>query len=289
MIGRLSIIGVGLIGGSIARAARTKGLAQCIVGSDSDPGNLQKALETGVIDIGSADPEEAATDADLVVIAVPVGAMEAVLRKLKPAWSERTVYTDAGSTKGNVITAAERVFGAFPGNFVPGHPIAGAERSGVEAAIADLYEGKRVILTPVSNSRSDAVRQVEAFWLALGAKVSCMELAHHDEVLAATSHLPHVLAFVLTEMLGRKDEQREIFQYAAGGFRDFTRIASSDPKMWLDICLANGREIVPLIGQYQEALQRTAELISKGRSEELYALFSGAREARQRFLDQLEK
>jgi prephenate dehydrogenase len=289
MIRCLCVIGVGLIGGSIARAVRAKGLARRVVGADSDLGNLQRALEAGVIDAASKNPAEAASEAELVVIAVPVGAIEGILWSLKPAWSDWIVYTDAGSIKRDVIAAAARVFGAVPANFVPGHPIAGAERSGVEAAMADLYEGKRVILTPVSNTRADAVRRIEEFWGALGAKVSCMEPGHHDEVLAATSHLPHVLAFVLTEMLGRKDEQREIFQYAAGGFRDFTRIASSDPRMWLDICLANGREIVPLIGQYQEALQRTAELISEGRSEELYALFFGAREARQRFLDQLEK
>jgi prephenate dehydrogenase len=289
MIDRLCIIGVGLIGGSIARAARAKGLVRKVVGVDTDGGNLERALESGVIDTVSKTVAQGAAEADLVMVAAPVGAVENIFRELRAVWSEGAVYTDAGSTKCNVIAAAKRVFGAVPANFVPGHPIAGAERSGVAASKADLFEGKRVILTPLPDTRPDAVRRVEEFWRALDAKVSRMEPAHHDEVFAATSHLPHVLAFVLTEMLGRKDEQLEIFQYAAGGFRDFTRIASSDPKMWLDICLANGREIVPLIEQYREALRRAAELIAEGRAEELYALFANAREARQRFLDQLEK
>lgn len=285
----LCIIGVGLIGGSVARAARARGLARSITGIDANPVNLRSALESGVIDAALPGVTEAVADADFVMIAAPVGSTEGILRELQPVWSERAVYTDAGSTKRDVVVAAERVFGRIPVNFVPGHPIAGAERSGVEAAKADLYEGKRVILTPLVHTDSAATARVEAFWRDIGARVSQMEPGHHDEVLAATSHLPHVLAFVLTDMLGRKDEQREIFQYAAGGFRDFTRIASSDPRMWLDICLANRREIVPLIEQYREALRRAADMMAAGRAEELYALFNDARDARQRFLDQLEK
>lgn len=289
MIERLCVIGVGLIGGSIARAARAQGWARMVIGVDANAGNLRKALDLGVIDVACESVADGVAACDLVVIATPVGSVETLLRQLKPVWSEHTIYTDVGSTKCDVIAAAERVFGTVPSNFVPGHPIAGAERSGVEAAQADLYQGKRVILTPLPDTRPEAVWRVEELWRALGAKVSRMEPAHHDEVLAATSHLPHVLAFVLTEMLGRKDEQQEIFQYAAGGFRDFTRIASSDPKMWLDICLANGREIVPLIEQYREALRRAADLIANRSADELLALFAHARQARQRFLDQLEK
>lgn len=289
MIERLCIIGVGLIGGSIARGVRAKGLAQVLVGVDADPANLTAALAQGVIDAGQSSPAAGAADADLVVIAVPVGAVEAVLRELKPTWSERTVYTDAGSTKCDVISAAERVFGNVPANFVPGHPIAGAEQSGVDASKADLYNGKRVILTPVDNTAAAALERVESLWTGLGGRIARMDPHHHDEVLAATSHLPHVLAFVLTDMLGRKDQQQDIFQYAAGGFRDFTRIASSDPRMWRDICLANRRKIVPLIEEYRESLARAAELIATGSADELRTLFSDARAARQRFLDQLEK
>jgi len=171
---------------------------------------------------------------------------------------------------------------------VPGHPITGAERSGAMAAEAGLFENRRVILTPVAATGPEPLERVSAMWRSVGAAVTCMDPGHHDQVLAATSHLPHVLAFVLTEMLGRKDEQQEIFQYAAGGFRDFTRIASSDPRMWRDICLANTREIVPLIEQYREALRMAARLMRQGDAEDLLQLFSAARSARQRFLDQLE-
>jgi prephenate dehydrogenase len=172
---------------------------------------------------------------------------------------------------------------------VPGHPIAGAERSGVGAASAELYRGKRVILTPMEGvTDSAAVEQVARFWEALGARVSCMDPAHHDEVLAATSHLPHVLAYALTHMLGRQDEQQEIFRYAAGGFRDFTRIASSDPRMWRDICVANRAQIVPLLERYRDELDRLSQLMAQGEAADLFDYFTEARGARQRFLDQLE-
>lgn len=286
---RLGIIGVGLIGGSIACGARAAGGVGGVAGVDADAANLREALDSGVVDFAYDDIAAGAADCDLVVIATPVGAIEAVLRALRPVWSDRAVYTDVGSTKGNVIAAAERVFGQVPSNFVPGHPIAGAERSGVGAARPDLYAGKRVILTPLPETRPAAVDAVETLWRCLGARVSHMAPDHHDEVLAATSHLPHVLAFALTAMLGRKDEQDEIFQYAAGGFRDFTRIASSDPKMWRDICLANGGEILALLRRFREQLRAVESLIEQRSADELFALFTEARDARQRFLDQLEK
>ncbi len=289
MIQRLCIIGVGLIGGSVAKAARKYGLCRQIVGVDSDGGNLQDAKRGGVIDTALADVAEGAANADMVMIATPVGAYKTVFRALRPVWSQQAVYTDAGSTKQSVIEAARSLFGEVPPNFVPGHPIAGAERSGVEAAVDDLYAGKRVILTPLPETDGDALARVKGFWSALGAEVSCMEPGHHDEVLAATSHLPHVLAFTLTHMLGRMDEQQEIFRYAAGGFRDFTRIASSDPKMWLDICLANREQIVPLISRLGDELKEVAARLEKRSAEELFAYFTEARNARQRYLNQLEK
>jgi prephenate dehydrogenase len=289
MIQRLCVIGVGLIGGSVAAAARARGLAESIVGADADAGNLEEARALGVIDAGFSSIAEAAADSDLIVLATPVGAAGTILEALRPVWSETAVYTDVGSTKRSLVEAAERVFGIIPSNLVPGHPIAGAERSGVTAARPDLYDGRRVILTPLPGTSAAALDRVERFWTALGARVSNMEPGHHDEILAATSHLPHVLAFVLTEMLGRQDERQEIFQYAAGGFRDFTRIASSDPTMWLDICLANREAILPLIDDYRGALRRAAELLAAGDAAALYDLFARAREARQRFLDQLEK
>lgn len=289
MIGTLCIIGVGLIGGSLARSARIKGLCREIVGVDRDEQNLRRALELGVIDCGFDSVAEGVAGADWVMIATPVGAVAAVLEQLKPVWNPASVYTDAGSTKGNIVAALETLFGEVPGNFIPGHPIAGAERSGVEASSDALYAGKRVILTPLPETDPRKLQAVEDFWHAIGAKVSHMDPRHHDEVLAATSHLPHVLAFSLVHMLGRKDEQEEIFQYAAGGFRDFTRIASSDPTMWLDICLANREQIAPLIRQLQQELETVSGLLTRQVSDQLLEFFTDARQARQRFLDQLEK
>lgn len=286
MINRLCIIGVGLIGGSVARSARARHQVKTIQGFDSNPENLRKSQELGVIDEACRSPEEAVKGADLVVIATPVGAAEALLTRLKPCWSEHTVYTDVGSTKVGFRKAAERVFEKIPANLVPGHPIAGAEMSGVEAARADLFAGKRVILTPLPETSETATETVRQFWLGLDAIVSIMKPDHHDAVFAATSHLPHVLAFVLTEMLGRKDEQDEIFQYAAGGFRDFTRIASSDPRMWVDICMANQAEITQLIKQYCKALEQATAMLAGQDEQQLFTLFERAQGARQRFLDQ---
>ena len=289
MMRRLCLIGVGLIGGSFALAARQNGLFEEVVGVDVDANNLAEALRCGIVDRVAERVEVGVADADAVVLAVPVGAMPSVFAALRPVWRDDQLVTDMGSTKLDVIEAIGTALGGIPPNFVPGHPIAGAERSGAGAADAGLFKRKRVILTPLPETDAAMLARVEALWAGVGARVSIMAPRHHDEILAATSHLPHVLAFVLTEMLGRKDEQREIFQYAAGGFRDFTRIASSDPRMWLDICLANQEQIVPLIQDYRSALQRAAELIETGDAASLLALFTSARDARQRFLNQLEK
>ncbi|MFA6053557.1 MAG: prephenate dehydrogenase/arogenate dehydrogenase family protein [Methylobacter sp.] len=290
MFNRLCIIGVGLIGGSIARAARQRGLCSSIVGygRQQDLQNLETAKRLAVIDDYTLDIEQALEGADCVVIATPVGAIESILGLLKPFWSEQAIYTDVGSTKGNVIAAAERIFGAVPDNLVPAHPIAGAEQSGVEAAVDDLFLNKRLIITPVSNTQPEALEKIQRFWEQLGSTVSVMDVHHHDTVLAATSHLPHILAFALVDMLGRKDEQSEIFKYAAGGFRDFTRIASSDPTMWLDICSANKNEIIPLIQQLKEELDKIESTLKNNDSRQLFETFTYARNARQRFLDQFD-
>jgi prephenate dehydrogenase len=285
MIERLCVIGVGLIGGSIASAARARNLCREIVGVDHSPDNLMKAQELGAIDAGYDDVREAARAADFVVIATPVGSFRSIFDALRLVWRAETIYTDAGSTKLSVVNAARDVFGAVPSNFVPGHPIAGAEQSGVEAAFRDLYVDKRVILTPLADTSVEAMAAVSSFWNSIGAKVSEMDAAHHDQVLAATSHLPHVLAYAMVHLLGKKDEKEEIFQYAAGGFRDFTRIASSDPLMWLDICLANRGEIAPLIHQLKDELDTVLTMLEGKGSAELLAFFSCARQARQRFLD----
>lgn len=287
MFNKICIIGVGLIGGSIARAARQHSFSETIVayGRDSDLSNLQIAKDLGVIDHYSLNIEEAVANADCVVIATPVGAIEAIFALLKPVWNEKAVYTDVGSTKTNVIAAAQRVFGYIPDNLVPAHPIAGAEQSGVEALVDNLFVNKRLIITPDKATSPNAVKKIQAFWEGLGSQVAVMEAEHHDAVMAATSHLPHILAFALVELLGHKDEQSEIFQYAAGGFRDFTRIASSDPTMWRDICLANKNEIIILIQQFKVELDKIEQLLDNNDSEQLFNTFTYAGKARQRFLD----
>lgn len=288
MIKRLCLIGVGLIGGSIARAAKQQGICAEIVGIDRDKENLKKAKDLSVIDVAVTEIQEGARDCDLVVIATPVGAIERVLFELKSCWVQDIVYTDVGSTKAVVYEALQHVFGDVPSNFVPGHPIAGAEKSGVEASVAGLFRGKRVILTPSANSDRKAVKTVKRFWEDLGATVSTMDPLHHDAVLAATSHLPHILAYALADMLGRKDENSEIFKYAAGGFKDFTRIASSDPAMWLDICMANRGEIANLIQQMIVELDSIDAMLKNKNTEDLYEMFCRANSARKRFLEQYD-
>ncbi len=290
MFDKLCIIGVGLMGGSVARAARLKGLSKIIMGYGrlQDLQNLETAKHLGVIDDYSLDIEVAVQDADCVVIATPVESIESILSLLQPIWSNHTIYTDVGSTKGSVVAAAQRVFGVIPNNFVLAHPIAGAEQSGVEAAVDDLFVNKRLIISPLSHTRIDALKKIQSFWEQCGSDVSMMEVHRHDAILAATSHLPHVLAFTLVDMLGHQDEQSEIFNYAAGGFRDFTRIASSDPTMWRDICLANKNEIIPLLQQTKLQLDKIQCLLENNDGQQLFEIFAYANTARQRFLNQFE-
>ena len=290
MFKRLCLIGLGLIGGSIARAARQHGLAEEIVAyaPAAYQANLDTARQLGVIDHCYTEISAALQAADCVIIATPVGAVPGVLSELAPYWRDDVVYSDACSTKGSVVAAAQAVFGQVPTNFIPAHPIAGAERSGVEASSAELFSERRLIITPLTDSNPQALAKISRFWQGIGAQVSEMTVEHHDTVLAATSHLPHILAFTLVGLLGRKDEQREIFKYAAGGFKDFSRIASSDATMWLDICLANKLEILPLIQQFQTELGALARQLQENQTQQLFESFTYARNARQRYLDQLE-
>lgn len=290
MFNKICIIGIGLIGGSIARAAREQGLCNNIVAFGRPKGikNLQTAKKLAVIDEYYLDIESAVKDADCVIICTPVGVIEQIFRQLQPFWNENTLYTDAGSTKGSVIQAVQAVFGQVPANFIPAHPIAGAESSGVKASKADLFRNKRLILTPVESNSIGSINKITKFWQKIGAIVSIMGVDHHDAVLAATSHLPHILAFSLVDLLGQKDEQIEIFKYAAGGFKDFTRIASSDPTMWLDICLANKKEIIPLIQQLKAELGKIEQMLADNNSRQLFETFTYAKQARQRFLNQFD-
>ncbi len=291
MFKRLCVIGLGLIGSSIARAVRERDLSENIVayGRLEDIRNLQLAKQLGVVDEVYTDIESAVEKADCVLIATPVGAVDKIFQSLQPFWNENTLYTDVCSTKGSVVAAARNIFSHVPANFVPAHPIAGAELSGVEAGRGDLFEQKRLIITPLESTSIQMLEKVTHFWENIGSSVSIMDIRHHDAVLAATSHLPHILAYALVDLLGRKDKQEEIFKYAAGGFKDFSRIASSDPTMWLDICLANKEEIVPLIQQLRAELEKIEHMLTKNESQQIFETFSYAREARQRFLDQLKQ
>jgi prephenate dehydrogenase len=284
MIRRLCVIGVGLIGGSLARALRQAGYCRDIVGAGRDPQHLQQAVTLGVIDRYETDLARAVQDADMVVVSVPLGAMQAVFAAIRDHLAEDAVVTDAGSAKASVVADARAAFGKLPAGFVPGHPIAGTEQSGVAASFPDLYRDKRVILTPTDASAAEAVARVRAMWEATGAQVTEMSAEHHDEVLAATSHLPHLLAFALVESLARLQDQREMFEYAAGGFRDFTRIASSDPVMWRDICLANRTSLHVMIERFSADLQELDRAMCAGDGERLLQLFSDARRARDRYV-----
>ena len=283
MIRRLAIIGVGLIGGSLALALRRNGYCTEIVGSSRREGHLQQALNLGVIDRYELDPVAAVRGADMVLLAVPLGAMTSVCEQIRDALDPAAVLTDVGSAKGSVVEAVRQAFGSVPPQFVPGHPIAGNEKSGVEAAFPSLFEGRRVILTPLSDTADQAVRQVGAMWRAAGAIVEELSVAHHDVVLAATSHLPHMLAFGLVDSLARMGDSDEIFRYAAGGFRDFTRIASSDPVMWRDVCLSNRTAILEVMEWYEDDLREIKQAIDQGDGETLLAIFERAKTARDRF------
>jgi prephenate dehydrogenase len=285
MIERLCIIGVGLIGGSLARALRAAAGCREVVGAGRNAANLQTAVELGVIDRYETDLAQAVSGADMVVVCVPLGAMEGVFNAIKGRLARDAVLTDAGSAKGSVIKAAQRAFGSVPDFFVPGHPIAGTEQSGVEASFPGLYQDRRVILTPLPNTLSAATERVRAMWEVAGAQVVSMDPVHHDAVLAATSHLPHLLAYSLVDTLSRLDENNEVFDYAAGGFRDFTRIASSDPVMWRDICLANADAILLMIGHFVDDLQALSEAIRRNDGEQLLAVFTAAKAARDRFIE----
>jgi prephenate dehydrogenase len=287
---RLCVIGTGLIGGSIARAARVQGLCQEVVafGREKNLPNLQLAKQLGVIDQFYTDIAAALAGSDFVMIATPVGSMQSIFELIKPYWNGQALYSDAGSTKASVVAAVNAVFGYVPNNFVPAHPIAGAERSGVDASDAELFKNRRLIITPLDDTNLQAVDKLSRFWQQIGSSVSVMSVEHHDTVLAATSHLPHLLAFALVGLLGRKDEQREIFRYAAGGFKDFSRIASSDPTMWMDICLANKQEIIPLLQQFKAELNTIEQALAADQGQQLFDTFTYARNARQRFLDTLD-
>ncbi len=283
MINRLCIIGVGLIGGSLALALKRASYCKTIVGVGRNTERLNAACAAGVIDRGETDYKTGIEKADIVLIATPLDTYRSVFNSIKDHISDNTVITDVGSAKGCVVSDAEEVFGSVPKNLVPGHPIAGNEKSGFEASNPDLYQKRRVILTPDADTDAEAIESVKAMWQAAGACVEITGVAHHDRLLAATSHLPHLLAFGLVDSLARQQDGDEIFRFAAGGFRDFTRIAASDPAMWRDICLRNRESVLAALEHYETDLEELHSAIESGDGEKLVEIFTRAKQARDRF------
>lgn len=282
IIERLVIIGMGLIGGSLARALRVGGAVGEIIGVGRNCDALAKAVDWGVIDSYCQDSERAVAGADLVVIATPVGTMEEIFQRISGALNPVTTITDVGSVKAAIVTAAQAALGPHFPRFVPGHPIAGTERSGVAASEPDLFRDRHVILTPVVETAVDAVALVREMWECSGARVTEMTATLHDRVLGATSHLPHILAYTLVDFLAGREDNELLFKFAAGGFYDFTRIASSDPTMWRDICVSNKAVIAAALSAYRDTLDRALDALQRGDGEQLEALFANAKAARDR-------
>jgi prephenate dehydrogenase len=280
-IERLAIIGVGLIGGSLARALRAQGCVREIVGYGRTLANLREAVRLGVIDGVETSAAAAARDADIVVVAVPIGSMRQVLDQIRDVLSPHGVVTDVGSVKASVVADARAVLGRRFSDFVPAHPVAGTERSGVVASFAELFARRRVILTPDRETDASALAKVRAMWTSAGAEVTTMTAAEHDRILAASSHLPHALAYALVDMIVRQDEHRAILDCAGGGFRDFTRIAASDPTMWRDIFLANREELLELLRQYQGDLQALVQALERDDGQWLWDTCARAKRARE--------
>ena len=290
-INRLVIIGLGLIGSSLAIAAREQGLAKTVIGISRRTSTLELALELGVIDRACDGLEALASEldfGDLVVIGVPTLSVPSVIAVCHEFLSDRVTITDVASVKGSVVKALLDVYGKLPRQFVPGHPIAGSEKSGVEAANSQLFKDHRVILTPHNTVDCEHLSLVSALWSDVGAVVSTMNVEEHDAILAATSHLPHFLAYSLVDTLASVGDNREIFRYAAGGFRDFTRIAASDPVMWRDIALANRESILSILDQVMNNFQALRGAIDKGDQDYLMDVFTRARDARNHFGKLLE-
>lgn len=285
MINRLSIIGIGLIGGSLARAVRRAGFAKEIVGYGRNLSNLKLAVDLGVVDHAEVRIDAAVRDADVILIAAPVGAMTEVFSQLVGKISRETVITDVGSVKTSVIREAREALSQEEfARFVPGHPIAGTEESGVAASREDLFHDHQIILTPEVDTNPGAVESVRSMWEAAGGVVRLLDADKHDVVLAASSHLPHVLAYALVDMLVRRDDHRDIFDFAAGGFRDFTRIASSDPAMWRDICVTNREPLLELLEQFRLDLGDIMRAVEKGDAKWLMDTFDRARHARETYV-----
>ena len=280
---RVTIVGLGLIGGSLARALRRASLCASITGYGRREQALRQAAREGVIDHYSLDVREAVRGADAVVLATPLSTNENLMRAMRDALKPGCIITDVGSAKGVVATAARNSLSGRLASFVPAHPIAGTEQSGVEASFAELFDDHVVIITPLAETHRDAVATITRMWQGVGARVVELDSEHHDEVLAATSHLPHVLVYTLIDCLARMQDRGEIFAYAAGGFADFTRVASSSPEMWRDICLANRASLLAVLERFEQHLARARQALAADDGDRLMEIFARAKQARDEF------
>lgn len=283
-IPQLAVVGVGLIGGSLSLALKATGSVGKVVGIGRGQANLDKAMELRVVDSVTQDLVAGVADADVVFLATPVLALGPVARQLMPHLKPGAILTDGGSVKQAVIDEIEPVLREDV-HFVPGHPIAGTEYSGAEAAFASLYQGRRCILTPTPRTAPAALATVQAMWEAVGCDVVAMDVDKHDRVLAAISHLPHMVAYALVNAVGAYDRYQEnILEYSAGGFRDFTRIASSDPTMWRDIALTNRTALIEMMGQFETFFRELKDDVERGESERLFEFFRRSKESRDAIL-----
>jgi prephenate dehydrogenase len=276
----MAVVGVGLIGGSLARAARERGLVSRVIGLGRGEENLRRALELGVIDVMETDWSKGIPEAELVVLAIPVEAMVQVLPKIASLCGDQSVVTDVGSVKGSIVEEAERILPA-PGRFVGGHPIAGTENSGVEASFASLFTDRKTILTPTGRTDPKALDKVRHLWEAVGSTVILMDMDRHDRVMGFVSHLPHIVAYALVHTVYSVDQREgNLAGFSAGGFLDFTRIASSHPEMWRDICLMNRDALMEAVESFSLTLDRFKALISEKDGQGLADHFSQCRRIR---------
>ena len=283
---KIVIFGVGLIGGSFSLALRKADAVREVVGFGRSAVTLEEAKRLGILHrIGTNEAAEI-HDADLILLATPVAQMADIFKRIAPHLGSHTLITDGGSTKGDVVAAARANLGNKVAQFIPAHPIAGAEKSGAAAAHADLYAGKRVVLTPLPENSKEAVARVRQAWELCGANVSELTAEQHDSVFAAVSHLPHLLSFALVHDIAQRDNRDQLLSFAASGFRDFTRIAASSPEMWRDICMANRAALLDELGRYMEELQNIHEALADADAGKLEEIFSLAREVRSNWTQQ---
>ena len=278
MLNKITIIGVGLIGGSLAKAIKENQLANKVFGYGRDQSRLEKAKNTNIIDELSTNIDEAVKGADIVVIATPVGTFKQILEAIEPLITEQVIISDVGSTKTNIVKIVNEVLGEKSKCFVPAHPIAGKEKSGFEVSVPDLFKDKKTIITPLENNAPESIKVIHDMWIGTGAEVDYLSPESHDELLGMTSHLPHMLAFSLVNYLVSQSPNASI--YAGGGFKDFSRIASGDAVMWRDICIHNKEQIIDHLKGYQSTLSELIDAIDDDDSKRLEMLFTTAKNTR---------